>query len=297
MAQSNGLDVASMSGTGPGGAVVMRDVEEQIAKGAALPLAATGNALINIKNLKRGSGDPVLFIHGFGADLTAWQKLLTTIGFPNSMLAFNLPGHGASGEVAKPGFASLVDAVATSLKAAGHTKLHLVGHSLGAAIAIALSARSGFEVLSLTLISPAGLGPTVDGSFVSGFLAAKSEAALTAQMQRLVHDSASLPAAVVRVTLESRKTGNVAASQAFIAEGIFEGSTQLFSVKAELARFQKPARVILGKRDAIIPSAETENAIPGHIAINRLGNVGHLPFVEAAALVERLIVEMVRSAG
>lgn len=296
MAESNGLDIAKIAGTGPHGAVVMRDVETQLSRQPLQQAPGAGGVAVNIKNVKRGSGDPVLFIHGFGADLTAWQKTSTTIGFPNTMLALDLPGHGASGELAQPGFASLVEAVAAALKSAGHTKLHLVGHSLGAAVCIALSARSDISVQSMTLISPAGLGPTIDGSFVDGFLAAKSEAALAVQMQRLVHDGSSLPAAVVRATHAAREGGSVAA-QARLAEGLFEASTQLFSVKAELARFQKPVRVILGSRDGIIPSQESGKSIPPQVALHRLENVGHLPFMEAADLVERLICETVRSAG
>ncbi len=296
LAHSNGIDVSGIAGTGPRGSVVMRDVEKVIAKGAK-PLAAApaGATALNIKTLKNGTGHPVLFIHGFGADLSAWRQMSTTIPFANPMLALDLPGHGASPAISRSDFEGLVDAVAAGLKGAGHTKLHLVGHSLGAAIATALSARSGIDVLSLTLISPAGLGASVDGNFVSGFLAAKSEAALATQMQRLVFDGAALPAAVVRATQAAREAGSLVAQQANLAEAVFEGSTQLFSVKAELARFQRPVRVILGKRDAIIPPAETESAIPAHVALHRLENVGHLPFVEAAALAERLIVETVRA--
>lgn len=298
LAQSSGLDVGGIAGTGPRGAVVMRDVEDLIAKGAKpLATAAAGAAALNIKNLKNGTGHPVLFIHGFGADLSAWRQMSTTISFANPMLALDLPGHGASPAIAKPDFAKLVEAVASALKAAGHIKLHLVGHSLGGAIATALSAKSGIDVLSLTLMSPAGLGVFVDGSFVTGLLSAKSEAALAIQMQRLVFDGAALPAAVVRATHAAREAGPLVAQQTGVAEAVFEGSTQLFSVKAELARFQRPARVILGKRDNVISPAESENAIPGHVALNRLENVGHLPFVEAPHLVERLIIETVRAGG
>lgn len=300
IAQSQGLDIAEIPGTGPAQAVVLRDVEAWIAKKPAatparpaLQLVAGGGGPVRV--LKSGTGPAVAFVHGFGGDLSAWRPLVGRLQIENPVVALDLPGHGAAPERAVKGFADLVDAVAAALGEAGHGSLHLVGHSLGAAIALGLTGRGDFDVRSLTLISPAGLGPTVDGGFVAGFLGARSEAALAAQMGRLVHDPASLPGALVRATLAAREDATLVDRQARVAEAVFEGSTQLFSVREELRRFEAPCRVVLGRRDTIIPAAETEAALPGHVALHRLDHVGHLPFVEAAALTARLVTEAVRS--
>lgn len=301
IAESHGVELRSLTGTGPHGAVVVRDVESFVASGAK-PAALVGvlsttndKSALHLKSIRAGTGTPVIFIHGFGAELSAWRQIAMQFKFTNPAFAIDLPGHGASPEISSINFQAIVEVVADTLKANGHTSVHIVGHSLGAAVAIAISARPEFSIRSLTLIAPAGLSASVDGSFVSGFLQAKSEAALAIQMQRLVANPASLPAAMVRATFAARQASDLAARQGRIAAGVFEGSTQLFSVRSELGTYQGPARVILGKRDAVIPATETDGAIPGHVAINRLENIGHLPFVEAEALVARLITETVRS--
>ena len=301
IAENHGVELRGLTGTGPHGAVVLRDVESFVASGAnpaarvGVSSASNEKSALHLKSIKAGTGTPVIFIHGFGAELSAWRQIAMQFKFTNPAFAIDLPGHGASSEIALVNFQAIVEAVASTLKANGHLAIHLVGHSLGAAVAIALSAQPEFSVRSMTLMAPAGLGASVDGNFVNGFLEVKSEAALAIQMQRLVANPASLPAALVRATFAARQASDLAGKQGKVAAGVFEGSTQLFSVRSELANYQGPARVILCKRDAVIPAAETESAIPGQVAINRLENIGHLPFVEAEALVARLITETVRS--
>jgi pyruvate dehydrogenase E2 component (dihydrolipoamide acetyltransferase) len=180
--------------------------------------------------------------------------------------------------------------------AKGYKRVHLVGHSLGAAVAAAVSERGDLDVRSLTLIAPAGLGPRIDGHFVEGFLEASTEAALTPWMKRLVHAPASLPQAFVRATLTSREDKSLVSSQRSVASSVFEGSTQLFSIVEALRHYDGPCRAIVGRRDAIIP-AEQSDHLPGNVALNRLDQVGHLPQVEAAELVARLVTETIRSAG
>lgn len=296
-AQSHGLDIGQIVGTGSHRAVVLRDVEAALAKsgGQALQLNAvtTSSARLNVKSLRDGVGTPVVFVHGFGGEVAAWRQLVVSVTLPNQLIAVDLPGHGASPMAAKSGFKGLVDEVFATLRSLGG-EFHLVGHSLGAAVAVALSAQAGIVVKSLTLISPAGLGATIDGSFLSGFLGARSEAALAAQMRRLVHDPKNLPASIVGATHAARQASNITQTQSQVAESLFEGSTQLFSVRTELANYKGPCRVIIGRRDVIIPAAETALAMPANAALHRL-DTGHMPFLEEAALVSRLIAQSVRS--
>ena len=294
IAQSNGLDIGGIVGSGPNHAVVVRDVEHAIAKSGAQGLQFNAAASrLTVKTLKSGVGTPVVFLHGFGGEIAAWRQLVMSVNMTNPMIAVDLPGHGASPVAAKAGFVGLVDEVAATLRSLGG-EYHLVGHSLGAAIAVALSAQAGIVVKSLTLIAPAGLGATINGNFISGFLSARSEAALAAQMRRLVYDSKNIPASLVGATFAARQASDIVQTQGQIAESLFEGSTQLFSIRNELVNFKGPCRVILGRRDTIIPSAETELAVPAHAALHRV-EAGHMPFLEEAALVSRLIVQCVRS--
>lgn len=290
LAAEAGLDISLMPGSGPGGAVVKKDIA------AGVAAAQAGTAASPLRSLQRGSGDPVVFIHGFGADLSAWRPFIAPLGLGNPVLALDLPGHGANAEVEAIGFEALVARVHEAIAAAGLKRLHLAGHSLGAAVAARLAGDGGIEIRSLSLIAPAGLGPRINGDFISGFLSARSEMALRAWLELLVHTPAMLPGALVRATLTAREAGPLAAAQERMAAGVFAGNTQLFSIRDALARFAGPLRVIVGTEDRIIPASYADQ-LPAHAALHRLPLVGHLPQLEAAGLVARLVAETVRSAG
>ena len=290
IASEQGLNLALLVGTGPSGAVVLRDVD------AALVAESASGGTLELRTLKSGQGTPVVFLHGFGADLSSWRPLIGRIGLDNPLMALDLPGHGASQGHGAADFAGIVAAVGQTLRMLPGG-VHLVGHSLGAAVATALTERGDLDVRSLTLISPVGLGPSVAGDFVEGFLAAKSEAALAAWMRRLVHDPASLASVLVRATLAAREVAGLTQAQSRVASGVFEGSTQLFSTTTALRAFRGPCTVIAGREDNIVPLREVEAAVPAHAALYRLDRVGHLPQVESADLVQTLITRTIRSAG
>ena len=55
-----------------------------------------------------------------------------------------------------------------------------------------------------------------------------------------------------------------------------------------LATTKVPTQVIWGTEDKIIPAAQADG-LPQSVAVHRLPNVGHMPMMEAAAEVTRLI--------
>lgn len=306
LAVSAGIDIAGIAGSGPRGAVVKRDVEAYqrntagvsssvVAFGGAAARAPSGGRAV-LKVLQSGVGDPVLFVHGFGGELSAWRPFLVHLGVENPVLAIDLPGHGGAANASADSFDDLVATVRAALADEKIERLHLVGHSLGAAVATALADGGDIDVRSLTLISPAGLGPKINGDYVDGFLASNTEVSLRVWLDLLVHDPASLPGVLVRATLAGREGTAMVENQVRLAAGVFSGSTQLFSVRDALNRFGGPARVIVGREDRIVP-AEQADAVPSHVALHRLPRIGHLPQLEAAPLVGRLVSQTIRSAG
>lgn len=300
VAAEAGLDLAAIAGSGPYGAVVLRDVEAAVRQGGTLLRQRAGDSkgrtTLTVRSLKEGSGHPVIFIHGFGSDLSSWRPFVPKLTIGNPMIGIDLPGHGGSAAEEVESFDAMVADIASTLLAKGHKRIHLVGHSLGAAVAAAVADRSDIDVRSMTLLAPAGLSPRIDGYFIDGFLNASSEASLAQWMKRLVHLPAALPAAYIRATLNARTDKSLVEAQRRVAQTVFEGSTQLFSILEALGHFEGPCRIITGRRDSIIASDPHEH-IPGHVALHRLDHVGHLPQIEAAELVGRLIAETIRAAG
>lgn len=295
VAFQNGLQLDRIAGTGPRGAVVMRDVAAALqAQPAATSAPFALRSGTGLKSLQAGTGTPVVFLHGFGAELAAWLPLVARIAVQNPMIGVDLAGHGAAAARAVAGFDALVDDMAQRLGEAGISSAHLVGHSLGAAVAVALADRGDLDIRSMTLIAPAGLGPSINGDFVAGFVGAKTEGALRVWMQNLVHTPERLGEAMVRAAFAARTGSATPGALDALARSLFEGNTQLFSIKPALQRLACTCRMIFGAQDAIFKPSDADG-LPGMIGVHRLAGVGHLPQVEATALVGRLIAETVRS--
>ena len=323
-AGASGLDIGNLSGTGPRGAVVSRDIDlalktrQPAAAPASFPDTRTAPSPVDAKPapaatpapkvsappasagslhrvwLRKGEGDPVIMIHGFGADHNAWRVLAAGAGLSRPILALDLPGHGRSSPSGPVGFDSIVAAVATALAEEGVTAADLVGHSLGAAVAVALAEAARFTVRSLFLISPGGLGPDINGEFVSGFARARSEASLAPWMKLLVANEGDMGAAFVRVTAETRAIPGISDAQERLAQTLFPDGTQSFSVRKALDRLAVPTRIVFGQADRVIPARHAAG-LSGTVGVHLFPNVGHMPQLEAREPVARLLAEHLRS--
>ncbi|MFE6056040.1 alpha/beta fold hydrolase [Kitasatospora sp. NPDC056446] len=100
-----------------------------------------------------GSGPGLVLIHGTGADAASnWGPLIDTLRDRYTVVAPNLPGAGATPVDPAPlDQDSLADRIAATARAAGLERFHLVGHSVGAALATAVAARHPDAATSLTL--------------------------------------------------------------------------------------------------------------------------------------------------
>ncbi|MDH6109703.1 pimeloyl-ACP methyl ester carboxylesterase [Kitasatospora sp. MAP12-15] len=100
-----------------------------------------------------GAGPGLVLIHGTGADATSnWGALIDAMRDRYTVVAPNLPGAGATPvDPAPTDLDALADRVVATAQAAGLERFHLVGHSLGAAVATAMAARHPAAVTSLVL--------------------------------------------------------------------------------------------------------------------------------------------------
>ena len=102
----------------------------------------------------------VIFLHGAGFDRTAWR--LQTRWFAHhgrSVLAVDFPGHGRSEGPALTSIGALADWTAALIDVAGAKQAALVGHSMGALVALDCAARHGDKVCALGLCGVASEMP------------------------------------------------------------------------------------------------------------------------------------------
>jgi pimeloyl-ACP methyl ester carboxylesterase len=98
----------------------------------------------------------VVFLHGAGFDHTVWQLLARWFAHRGtSVLAPDLPGHGASAGAALRTIGEMADWTAALIEAAGAKQATLIGHSMGSLIALETAARHPDKVTALGLICTA----------------------------------------------------------------------------------------------------------------------------------------------
>lgn len=91
---------------------------------------------------RRGSGPPLLLVHGLGASWPSWSPVLAGLARHREVLALDLPGFGDSPPLpAETTVATLTDAVADYIAAAGLAGIDTVGSSMGARIVLELARR------------------------------------------------------------------------------------------------------------------------------------------------------------
>lgn len=243
-----------------------------------------------IRVLGIGEGEPPLvFVHGFGGDLENWMFNQAELAAGRRTVALDLPGHGGSSKDPGAGTVSaLAEAVAATLDALAIAKAHLVGHSLGGAVALALALQRPERVASATLVAPAGLGPEIAMDYIEGFLATSRARKLRPILEMLVHDPKLVTAEMVENVLRAKRMDGAQAALETIARACFADGRQVWQARERLADLSVPVQVIWGEEDRILPVSHAEG-LPAAIPVLRLAATGHLAHMERAAEVNAAI--------
>ena len=103
-----------------------------------------------------GSGEPLLLLHGIGTTRDDFAALRPALEAEYDVLAVDLPGHGDSPAlVERPTVHAIADVIEADLDALHRGRVHVLGNSLGARIALELARRD--RALSVVAIAPSGL--------------------------------------------------------------------------------------------------------------------------------------------
>ena len=106
----------------------------------------------------QGEGVPILLLHGVGAHGGLWTEALKSLGDGYAAHAFSLRGHGGSTCNGSLSVDALTDDLQATVEVLKIAPFHLVGVSLGAAVALRFAATASDAVQSLT-VSGIGLEP------------------------------------------------------------------------------------------------------------------------------------------
>lgn len=248
-------------------------------------------------------GPLIVLIHGFSLPSFVWNDYfdpLTRAGF--RVLAFDNYGRGFSDRPKGPYDADLTDNLLTQLLDQLGVKrpVHLVGYSMGGAIATIFAARHPAQVASLTLIAPAGLGVGVNrnmdlirrpliGDWIIRIFGLKIFHAAAAQEAKTAPNPAQFLTDFDR-QMDYRGYGEALLST--MRHYPVTGSEQAY---AEAGANPRPVMVIWGEADKTVPfaNAQTLMSLMPNAKLHSYPKVGHPIAYSEAPMVEGLIEQFV----
>ncbi len=273
--------------------VIDAGVPDDAGGAAELQTADVGGRKISYAGAGQ-DGDVILLVHGYGGDRNSWLFLQEPLAARHRVYALDLPGHGTSAkDVGGGSIDVLAGAVTGVLDAVGAGRAHLVGHSLGGAVALAVAARDPGRVASLTLIAPAGFGSEINAGYLRGFAGAQTRRELKPVVGQLFADESLVTRQLVDDLLAYKRLDGVDAALHALLETLLDGDAQRGDSAALLAAAggAVPVTVVWGRADRIIPAAQAES-VPGAVR-HLIEGAGHMPHMERPAEVQAAIEETI----
>src|SRR5262249_37815007 len=174
------------------------------------------------------------------------------------------------------------------MEGGGVRAAHLVGHSLGGAVALALTVAEPQRVRSLALLASAGLGSEIDAGYIESFITAANRNALKPHVAKLFADSRLVTRRLIDDLLKFKRLEGVEAGLRLLSERLFPGGRPATVLREELVRLRQPVLVIWGSEDQIIPPSHA-SGLPSSVQVELIPGKGHMVMVEAAGEVNHLL--------
>jgi pimeloyl-ACP methyl ester carboxylesterase len=242
-----------------------------------------------------GSGPAVLLLHGIGDDSITWRDVMPDLTRDHLVIAPDLLGHGASdkprGDYSVGGFANGLRDLLSVLDV---ERVTLVGHSLGAGVAMQFAYQYPQLCERLILVSAGGVAHDVHPLFrvlalpgVSAALATLrfaparwSMQSVTGLLERLDTAAGSDADDLLRI---AASLPDQRARGAFVRSlrSVIDPRGQLVTMLDRSYLMEAiPTLLVWGERDAVIPvrhAHEAHEAMPGSI-LEIFDGAGHFPF-------------------
>jgi pimeloyl-ACP methyl ester carboxylesterase len=252
-----------------------------------------------------GTGDPLLFIHGLGGCWENWLEQLPVFAHAHRVVAFDLPGFGASPlsaqDVSVPGF---VLTVLDLLDALGIGRANVVGNSMGGLIAAELAIDAPERVARLALAAPAGipfvyrprqlpkvlvLFPLVAG--VAAWVGANADSAAHRPRARrlLMRFVADHPEELSAPLAAEQLRGVGKPGFRLALEALAD-----YSIRERLSGISCPTLIVWGEHDHVLPvrHADVYARAIEHARKVILRETGHVPMFERPAEFNALLAEL-----
>lgn len=258
---------------------------------------------LDVRYVRKGQGPSIILIHGLASSVYSWSEVIGPLSEKFDVVALDLPGFGGSSQPADLSFDDLPRAVLGLMDALGISNAHLVGHSMGGAVALLLAARQRDRVGRVVVLDSAGfnLGPD-ERPFMVRVLAWRA----TGLAARRLPVRRFLTGATLRHLFqdETRVTGERIDEYVapLLRPGALEAVRSLLlsrvdeGFEADLGSIQAKTLVVWGRFDPWLPESHADRFVARIKGSRKVVlETGHLPQEERPAEAVRLIGEFLIS--
>lgn len=261
--------------------------------------------MTQISHLRRGSGSPIVLVHGLGSRREVFAPILDLLAEHHEVIAIDLPGFGDSPALSgvRPGPRGYATWLTQWLADNDIRRPHVVGSSMGGGIAIELG--RGGVASAVTAFSPVGFYGPVGLRWTQGLLTGMRSVARVAGpvLDRMVGHPAgrivllsSMFGRPARVDPDAARTdlAGLAGATSFADARDDFGSYVLEPGDAPGSLGEIPLTIAWGTRDVVLihrtQSARARTVLPFARHLD-LPGCGHLPFSDDPAACVRVILE------
>jgi pimeloyl-ACP methyl ester carboxylesterase len=234
-----------------------------------------------------GGGPTLVLIHGSGGDHATWGPQLDGLASAATVVALDLPGHGASSGDGCDTIAEYAAGVRQFLAGLGRGAVILGGHSMGGAIAQALALDAPELLRGLVLVGTGARLKVLPELFE---ILARDYTEAVAFMT----EHAWSPSSSAELKELGRKT--VSATRPSVTCGDFNACNR-FDVMDRLGEVRLPTLVVVGEEDRLTPPKYAEflaRSIAG-ARLARIARAGHFVSLEQPDEVNRAIRDFLGS--
>jgi pimeloyl-ACP methyl ester carboxylesterase len=267
----------------------------------------------NLHFVIKGSGRPVVLIHGNPGSCQDWAKLYSSLTQRYCAFAFDRPGHGHSERPNHGGDATVevqAHLLRSSLDELSVERPILVGHSWGAALAAIYALLYPGDVSGLVLLAPAvyesddGVsfltklpGWPVIGDVLNFLFTPLLGAWLVRTDLAKAFAPDKVPKAYLRHTL-AEWTRPRKVKWYSVDDALLNSSLPAFT--SRYAELQLPVAIVTGDADQIVPAMENAHRLHKvlpHSTLTVLAQTGHqIPFTQAQAVIDAIEEIAIRAA-
>src|SRR2546429_4260223 len=256
--------------------------------------------------LVEGRGPAVVLVHGLGGFAESWRHNVPSLAARATVYAVDLPGFGRSGKPsAGYSLAYFTRALYAFLDAVGVTQVSLVGHSLGAAVAVTYALTHPARVERLALLSGVVPGFGYRPSWIYRLVALP----LIGEMLSLCGSAGLYKTALARCFhravreevdffvdfgfTERTSPGARAAYLATLRHVRVDFEAHAPDYRRAIATLDLPVLLIHGRQDRVVPPTHCAQVAEGfaRATVRWVDECGHFPQIERAETVNRWLVD------